>query len=252
MGQQAKEGESTMKPIYIRLLFSIFLLLFVLSGCMYPEEELAKNKTPNINQLELVQQAVDAYVEKTDGLVPIKTKEMDTPVFQKYLVDFPTLKDSNLLTETPGNAFENGGIYQYTIITPEEYPRVKIFDLRMTETIRSVNVKLHMYQSKNKYPPFYKKVEKDVYTLNYKKLGYSSDPVVKSPYSGENLPIIIDTDGKLHVDYRIDLQKALEEFDHDYKNGDDIRYIIPNNTPFVPAYSLPYTIKDGEVIFDLE
>lgn len=219
---------------------------------MFPKEELSKNKTPQTDQLELVQQAVDNYTEQNDGLVPIKTKENDTPIFQKYLVDFPTLKDSGLLSETPGNAFENGGIYQYTLITPDEDPQVKLFDLRMTQEIRSVNEKLQEYQSKHNHPPFDEKVEKGVYTLNYDKLGFSSEPLIESPYSGEDLPIIIDTDGELHVDYRMDLQKALEEFDHDYKNGDDIRYIIPENTPFVPAYSLPYTIQDGEVAFDID
>jgi len=234
---------------YIRMI-SLFSILIILGGCMYPKDELSKNKTPNVDQLEMVQNAVDAYVKKTDGLVPIKTKDLDTPIYRKYLVDFSTLKESHLLTETPGNAFENGGIYQYTIVTPEDNPRVKIFDLRMTDTIRSINVKMHTYQSQHTYPPFGKRIAKDVYTLNHKKLGLSKEPVVKSPYSGENLPIVIDPDGTLYIDYRIDLQKALDEFDNDYENGDDIRNILPDNTPFVPAYSLPYTVEDGEVIFD--
>ena len=240
-----------MKHIYIGLIG--LMSFFIISGCMYPKEELSKNQTPNMDQLEMVQKAVDAYAEKTDGLVPIKTKDQDTPIFQKYLLDFKTLKNENLLTETPGNAFENGGAYQYTLITPEDDPRVKLFDLRMTDTIRSVNVKLQNYQSKHSYPPFDERVVKGVYTLDYKELGYSDDPTVESPYSGEKLPILIDTDGELHVDYRFDLQKALDEFDNDYKPGDDIRYIIPENTPFVPAYSLPYTLDDdNEVVFDLE
>lgn len=240
-----------MKHTYL-FLFSLSLFVFILSGCMYPDEELTKNKAPNTDQLELVQHAVDQYREENDGLVPIKTKERDTPIFQKYLVDFPTLKDSGFLTDTPGNAYENGGIYQYTIITPEDDPTVKLFDLRMTQEIRSVNEKLQNYQSEHHHPPFDEKVEKGVYTLNYKKLGLSSAPVVESPYSGEDLPIIIDTDAELHVDYRFDLQKALEEFDHDYEDGDDVRYIIPDNTPFVPVYSMPYTIDDGEVTFDID
>lgn len=226
-------------------------MLFILSGCMFPKEELTKNKTPNADQLEQVQNAVDAYAEKTDGLVPIKTKDKDTPIFQKYLIDFSLLKENQVLTETPGNAFENGGVFQYTIIDPENNPQVKLFDLRMTDTIRSINVKLDIYQSKHMHPPFDEEVGEDVYTLNYKKLGFSSEPTVKSPYSRENLPILINSDGQLHVDYRSDLQKALREFDNDYKPGEDIRYIIPDNTPFVPAYSLPTTIDDdNEVVFD--
>src|SRR5699024_12802228 len=50
----------------------------------------------------------------------------------------------------------------------------------------------------------------------------------------------------IYVDYRIDLNNALEDYEHHYEEGDDIRYLLAENTPFVPAYSLPYTIQDGE------
>ncbi len=61
----------------------------------------------------------------------------------------------------------------------------------------------------------------------------------------------MDTKGNLYVDYRIDLNHALEEYKHDYQKGDDIRYLLAENTPFVPAYSLPYTIQDGEPVFQV-
>src|SRR5699024_8731616 len=104
--RQVKKGVTSMTFNYIRMI-SLFSILIILGGCMYPKDELSKNKTPNVDQLEMVQNAVDAYVKKTDGLVPIKTKDLDTPIYRKYLVDFSTLKESHLLTETPGNAFEN-------------------------------------------------------------------------------------------------------------------------------------------------
>ncbi|OZU90104.1 hypothetical protein CIL03_02895 [Virgibacillus indicus] len=238
-----------MKPVYIRVL-SLCLLLIFLSGCLYPESELAKNQSPNELQIEQVQSAVDKYKEENQGLVPIKTKPNDTPIFQKYLIDFTPLRESSLLTEIPGNAYENGGVYQYTLITPDDNARVKLIDLRVTEEIRKVNVRLDIYRNKHLYPPYGKEISDGVFLIDYEKLNLDAQPVVVSPYSNENLPIVMDYNGKLHVDYRIDLANALNEYEHDYQEGDDIRYLLAENTPFVPAYSLPYTIKDGEPVFN--
>ncbi|MDY0405694.1 hypothetical protein P5G51_010080 [Virgibacillus sp. 179-BFC.A HS] len=237
-----------MKNTYVKIAAAL-CMVFMLSGCLYPDEELEKNKTPNQDQLETVQKAVDSYRDQTNGLVPIKTKPMDTPIYEKYIVDFTMLKERHLLTETPGNAYENGGIYQYVLVDPEKNPTVKLIDLRLSEAIRDVNVKLDLYRDKHLYPPFGKKITANIYTINYKKLGLPSEPYVTSPYSQKNLPIIMDTNGKLYVDYRIDLMDALQKYKHNYQNGDDIRAILVEHAPFVPAYSLPYTVKDGEPVF---
>ncbi|MFC4557393.1 hypothetical protein ACFO3D_04120 [Virgibacillus kekensis] len=229
--------------------FVLLILVTLLSGCLYPENQLSKNKVPNEVQLKQMQSAIDTYQKETQGLLPIKTKPQGTPIFQKYLVDFNALKERNLISSIPGTAYENGGVYQYTIIKPEEDPTVKLLDLRVTDALREVNVRLEMYRNEHLYPPFGEEITDDVYTVDYKKLGYEAPPHVVSPYSQKNLPFVMDTNGKLYVDYRIDLTNALKEYEHNYKSGDDIRYLLTENTPFVPAYSLPYTIKDGEPVF---
>ncbi len=227
----------------------ILIILSIASGCMFPQEELAKNKIPNEAQLDMVQEAVMQYQEETDGLLPIKTKPSDAPIYEKYLIDFTMLKERQLITETPGTAYENGGVYQYSIVTPDEDPRVKLIDLRITEAVRSVHVKLDTYRSKNLYPPFGDEIEKGLYKVNYEKLGMKAPPEIISPFTQNALPIVMNTDGELYVDYRIDLQQALDEYDHSFKEGDDIRSILVDNHPFVPAYSLAYTIEDDEVVF---
>lgn len=228
---------------------SIMIIPLLLSGCLYPESELAKNQTPNEDQLQTVQKAVEQYKETTGGLVPIQTRPSDTPIFQKYLVDFTALKENNILAETPGNAFENGGVYQYTLITPDEDPQVKLIDLQVTEALRNVNVQLNIFREKHIYPPFGKEIEENIFTVDYEALGMDEPPTIRSPYSHENLPIVMDINGELFIDYRIDLQQALNEFDHDFEEGDDIRYLLAENTPFVPAYSFPYTLKEEEPVF---
>lgn len=237
-----------MKYTYIRSLGAIFMI-FLLSGCLYPESELSQNQVPNELQLETVQSAVDTYRENTQGLVPIKTKEKGTPIFRKYLIDFSALQEKSILVEIPGTAYENGGIYQYALLTPEQNPRVKLIDLRMSDTLREVGVKLEIYRNENLYPPFGQPITNNLYKVDYEKLGFDHEPFVVSPYSQKNLPIIMDTDGQLYVDYRADLYEALKKYDHQYKTGDDIRYILAENNPFLPVYSYPYTVKDGEPVY---
>lgn len=237
-----------MKFTYIRAIGAV-LLIFLLSGCLYPNSELSRNKVPNELQLETVQSAVDTYREKTEGLVPIKTKDLDTPIFRKYLIDFGALKEKGILAEIPGTAYENGGTYQYALLTPEENPRVKLIDLRISDAIREVGVKLHIYRNENLYPPFGQPITKNLYKVDYEELGLEHEPYVVSPYSQKNLPIVMDTKGELYVDYSADLYDALKKYDHHYKTGDDIRYLLADNTPFLPVYSYPYTIKDGDPVF---
>lgn len=225
------------------------LLLSTLTGCLFPQNELDKNKIPNESQLKMVEDAVLEYMDETDGLIPIKTKPNDVSLYEKYLIDFSTLKERQLLSDIPGTAYENGGVYQYTIVTPEEDPRVKLIDLRITEEVRSVYVKLNTYRTKHTYPPFGEEVSDGLYTINYEKLGIKKEPSIVSPYSQTTLPLLMNVEGDLFVDYRIDLNKALEEFDHSFEEGDDIRSILVDHYPFVPVYSLPYTIEDGEPTF---
>ncbi|MRH42394.1 hypothetical protein GH741_06820 [Aquibacillus halophilus] len=225
------------------------LSILILSGCLYPSQNLTKNNVPNELQLKTVQDAVTQYAQDNQGLIPVLTKPSDTPIFQKYIIDFSKLKQQNLLASIPGTAFENGGVYQYVLITPEESPTVKLIDLRNAETIRSVYSKINIYRSENTYPPFGEEVEDSIYQINYEKIGLESPPFVVSPYSQKNLPIIMDVYGDIYIDYSLDLYEALNEFEHSYSEGEDIRYILAENYPFVPAYSLPYTIEDGEPVY---
>lgn len=227
----------------------LIILCLILTGCLYPKDELSQNEIPHEEQLNLVQTAVNEFKEQTDGLVPIKTKSSETPIFEKYIVDFDQLKERNLISSIPGNAFESGGIYQYVLIDPDGEVKVKLIDLRTTDAVHSVQVKLKIYRDKNLYPPFGEKIAEDLYTINYEELGLKEAPHAISPFTKEPLPIIMDVNGDLYIDYRIDLNQILQEKDVDYEEGEDLRYLLTDDYPFVPAHSLPYTIKDGEAVF---
>jgi hypothetical protein len=79
-------------------------------------------------------------------------------------------------------------------------------------------------------------------------MGFKEEPFVVSPYSNKNLPIIMGNDGEFYVDYSTDLYAKIKEAKN-YKFGEDIRSILVKDSPIVPAYSLPYTIKDGQPVF---
>lgn len=227
----------------------LLLMLIFLNGCLFPKNELAQNQVPYEDQLLMVQNAVDQFKEQTNGLVPIKTKEADTPIFEKYLIDFDKLKQENILSDLPGNSFEKGGIYQYVLIDPEETAEVKLIDLRTTDAIRSIHIKLDIYRDKHLYPPFGREVVDGLYKLDFEKLNLKEEPFVVSPYTQNHLPIVMNVHGELFIDYRKDLMQALNEFDHSYSEGDDIRFLLTDHYPFVPAHTLPYTIKNNEPVF---
>ncbi|WML59924.1 hypothetical protein [Neobacillus sp. PS2-9] len=218
----------------------------LLSGCMYPKEELTQNQIPYKDQVQAVQTAVDDFKRDNSGILPIKTKEAETPIYQKYPIEFKKISPK-YIANPPGNAYENGGIFQYVLVDVETNPTVKLLDLRMTETIRELKLRI---KTKG-YPPYKTQIAKNVFSLDYKKLGYETAPFVVSPYTNQNLSLVITGSAEVYVDYRPDLYQKLKNSDIVVKPGEDIRSILVKDSMFVPAYSLPYTIdkKTKEPIF---
>lgn len=233
----------------VKLLALTTFCLIILTGCLYPQNELVKNQVPNEMQIETVQKAIDQYREDTGGLVPIRTKDSDVPIYEKYVIDFAELKDNHYIDEIPGTSFENGGLFQYVLVDPENSAQVKLIDLRVTEKLREVNRKIDTYRTKEGFPPFGERLAKDVYRLNFKQLGYEAEPVVVSPITQNNLPLVLHASGELFVDYRMDLFELYGEYDKEIKPGEDIRQVLVDSYYFVPAYSLPYEWKDDEPQF---
>jgi hypothetical protein len=224
----------------------IVLTTLFLSGCMYPDSKLSKNQIAYTDQLQAVQQAVDSFQEENGGILPIKTKDAETPIYQKYPIDFKKIAP-RYLAEPPGNAYESGGVFQYVLVDVETDPTVKLFDLRIADTIRDINFRI----SSNGYPPFKERLGKNIYSIDFKQLGYEKSPVVLSPFTNQNLPLVITTSGDVVVDYRQDLFQKLQATDKQVVVGEDIRYILLEDSMFVPAYSLPYTFdtESNEPVF---
>ena len=218
-------------------------IIFLLTGCMYPASEKQENKIPYEDQINSVQNAVDAFREEQGGLLPIKNQDETVPIYQKYPIDFKKL--TKHLSEPPGNAYESGGVFQYVLINAETDPTVRVFDLRVADVLQEYQLRLQMYLDNNEYLPFKEQLSTYVFTLDHEKLGYDEVPVIKSPYSEAELHIVVNSDYGVFVDYTPDLVKALEEKDHEFTQGDDIRSILTEDSLIVPAYSLPYTIDEN-------
>lgn len=229
------------------IMLSVVLCAVLLSGCLgtrTPEEKQA-SETPYPDQLETVQKAVDRYQEKSGGLLPIKTRDMDTDQYIKYPIEFSKIVP-DFTEKIPANAFENGGIFQYVLIDVEEDPAVKLVDLRTTEKLRDLNLRKFISGDL----PFLDPVGENVYEVDFKKMGFKEPLVVESPYSNAHLPIVVGGDGNFYVDYSIDLNKILTEKKPDVEPGTDIRYLLYEESAILPAYSLPYTVnEDNEPVF---
>ncbi|HLU22634.1 MAG TPA: hypothetical protein VKZ77_09115 [Bacillaceae bacterium] len=218
---------------------------FLLTGCMYPEERKAENQVPYEDQIISVQNAVEKYQEDEGGLLPIKTRDEDTPIYIKYPIDFKKLQPK-YIPEPPGNAYESGGVFQYVLVDVETNPTVKVFDLRIAEKIREIKIRIRSQG----YPPFKNSITKSIFTLDYSKLGYDSEPYVISPFTQNNLSFVITGSGEIYVDYISDLYHALQESEESFQPGENIINLLTKDSYFVPAYSLPYTVdKNNEPIY---
>lgn len=219
----------------------LFIIMIpFLTGCLYPEEKKAENQIPYEEQIASVQSAVDQYKEMSNGLLPIKTRDADTPIYIKYPIEFSKLTPQ-YIASTPGNAYESGGVFQYVLIDVEENPTVKIFDLRIAEKIREIKIRI----KSQGYPPFKETIGDNIYSLDYKQLGYDSEPYIVSPYTNKNLPLVISGNGEIYVDYISDLYLTIKENGKTYKPGEEIIGILAENSSFVPAYSLSYTVDEN-------
>lgn len=228
-----------------KLSILVLLLVVLLAGCMYPQSQKVENAVPNDMQLQSVQTAVDQFRQDTEGLLPIKNQEADVPYYQKYPIDFQKLI-GKYLEDAPGNAYENGGPFQYVLIDVEENPLVRVLDLRAAQLIQEYNLRLTMYMDSNPYLPFKEQLHTNVFTLDYEALGYDEVPLIQSPFSEAQLPIVIDSKGDLYIDYTADLKASLDD-GAIVEPGEDIRYILTEDSIFVPAFSLPYTTDENNI-----
>jgi hypothetical protein len=222
-------------------------ILLMLSGCLYPEERKGQNRAPYQDQIAAVQNAVENF-QKDTGVLPIITKEADTDIYQKYTIDFNKLVPK-YMQEPPGSSYEKGGTFQYVLINVETTPTVKLVDLVLIDNVQDVQTALNIYMAKNQYPPFKKIVAQGRYTIDFKKLGFKKDPTVTSPFTGNELSLMVNSEAKIFIDYSKDLKSAVSSYNDEIDKQEDIRHLLAEHSFFVPIYSVPYTVKNNKPVF---
>ncbi|SDW58641.1 hypothetical protein SAMN05444487_104192 [Marininema mesophilum] len=226
----------------------LLLILLLVTGCVRTDEfneRTAKNLPQEVQQ---VQTAIDEYVKGTPVL-PLKSAQGPS-LYQKYLIDFDKLK--GYLADSPSNSFEKGGRYVFVIADPGKRPKVRVMDLRVTDKIRDLQVKVNAYKDREKKLPFGKKEGGGFYSLDFKSL--DADPLlIPSPYHSQiKLPIILDKKGQLFIDYRSEVMQALENEKKKPSIHKDLRELLWKDSLFVPAYSPKMINKGKDPVFQPE
>lgn len=189
-----------------RLVALVLLCAVVLSGCAYPRGQLLQNAAPPVQQIKMVQDAVDQFQEKT-GVLPIMTRSADTPEFERYPVDFSKIVPA-YIPYVPGAAFEAGGNYMFVLLHAETKPEVRLIDLTVSQGVQTMQEKVSRYFADKKEFPFGEKAGDGYYFIDFSKLRMGEQTIL-SHFSEQPLAYVINERGQVGVDYAMDLSMAL-------------------------------------------
>ncbi|ANE49018.1 hypothetical protein SY83_18635 [Paenibacillus swuensis] len=224
----------------------VIILTLLLSGCMYPDERRAERNPAAAKEfLTVVQSAVDTYQKET-GLLPLQNSTMETPLYEKYLVDFKQLQKRGYISFIPGNAFESGGTYYYLIINEETKPEVKLMDLISFQKVNEVQKAVDSYRGEHGgVLPQGAAAANSFFWIDYKKLD-RKPPEIVSMYTGQTLNLMMHESGRVVIDYAPDLMQLITKGNLKPSAGEDLRAQLASTTPFVPLKSYPYYWQDNE------
>ncbi|RED60463.1 hypothetical protein [Cohnella lupini] len=221
------------------------LMLFTLTGCLYPDDQTPGGQASAREAVLTVQDSVDRYQKQTD-LLPIQNANESVPQYEKYKVDFGKLKRMGYISQVPAAAFESGGSYQFLVIDEETKPLVKLLDLVVYQKVNDVQKKVDDYRTAHgNVNPFAEEIYPGFSAVDFDKLGMDS-PEIQSVFSRQFLTLMTDRQGRVFVDYGIDIATALKKAEVQPKPSDDLRRVLIEASYYVPARSPVYRLVNGE------
>lgn len=230
----------------IASLLVIVMALLALSGCMYPKDQLKQNQAPPKEAVRNVQAAIDQYQTDT-GMLPIKNSSVETPLYEKFIIDFIPLQGKGYLSDLPSASFEKGGNYYFLIINEETKPAVKLMNLVNYQQINDIQGWVQSYslnhdgqlpKGDQAYPGYY--------YMDYEVLKQKT-PTIKSDFSGQTLAAIMDEQGKVYTDYGLELMQAVQKSgSFEYEESFDLRTLLVDSDMFVPIKSPVYHWVDNQ------
>lgn len=220
-------------------------MVLLLGGCLYPDDRSSDTQGNGLEYVTVVQFAVDQYHERY-GVLPIQNSTMDTPLYEKYRIDFKKLLDSPYLSEVPPNAFENGGVNLYVLINVEEQPEVKLLDLMAAQQVNDVKraIDTYMFDHQDE-APLGIPISAGWYSIDFDKLGIESVQI-QSKYSGRFLSLLVNKRGQVIIDYGPDLMSLITEKNLSPQEGYDLRTLLTDNSVYVPVKSVSYYWRNDE------
>ncbi|GEC89863.1 hypothetical protein [Brevibacillus brevis] len=226
-----------------RLVISLTILSSLLSGCLYPDERRAENQIPSTFFVEATQKAIEQF-QKDTAVLPIVTKSLDTPIFEKYEIDFRKMIPK-YMPDVPGNAFEKGGVYKYVLIDVDTKPTVKLIHLTAVSTVADVQSEVDRYKGHFEKLPVLADLGNGYYSIDHDRLGLKAWQV-PSTMGTYLLPLVMNAEGQVGIDYAADIAQLLRDTKVTVPEKTDPRYVLARNSMFVPAKSFPYEMVDGE------
>ncbi|WP_407649435.1 hypothetical protein [Brevibacillus composti] len=232
-----------MKPNKWIVPVMILMLSALLGGCLYPEERKQENQIPSEFYLEATQKAVEQFQQET-GVLPIATKNIDTPIFEKYEIDFRKLMPK-YLPDVPANAFEKGGVYKYVLIDVETKPQVRLINLSAVSKVGDIQAAVDRFQRNYEKLPVKADIGNGYFSIDFEKLSMKE---VQIPAMAGNylLPLVMNAEGKVGIDYAADIATVLRTSQAEVPAKTDPRYVMARESMFVPAKSFPYEMVEGE------
>lgn len=228
-------------------MFLFIGIALFLSGCMYPNERKAENQIGIDQQVSLVQEAIDKFKEET-GVLPIVTKEAETPIYEKYIIDFSKMIPK-YIPYIPGAAFEQGGSFLFVLTNVEENPTVRLLDLKVVNEIGDIQSRVSYYFEKKKSLPMAGVIPGGYFKIDFKSIGVKEEKgSIESPITGDPLPVIMSSTGMVGIDYVTDLQKIKNSTKSMPIPQGDIRDLVPEHSIYVPVKSFPYSVEDGRIV----
>jgi hypothetical protein len=226
-------------------------IAIILSGCLYPKDQLKKNQISTGEYLILVQNAVENYKQRT-GVIPIKNSTEQTPIYEKYVVDFKKLLDYNVISQIPADAYESGGTNYYVIVEPEGELKVKLMDLITANKVADIQRKIDSYVAAGNKVPLGEQIKPDFYSIDFKSLGLKSEQV-RSVYSDMYLAIVIHESGQALVDYAPEVMNAIRMKNITEPDANmDLRSYLVEQSNYIPVESYPYYWIDDEPVMTSE
>lgn len=228
----------------LRLVGSLTLLSVIMTGCLYPDERRAENQVPSTFFLEATQKAVEQFQQET-SVLPIVTKPLETPIFEKYEIDFRKMIPK-YMPDVPGNSFEKGGVYKYVLVDVETKPAVKLINLAAVSTVADVQSAVDRYRGYFQKLPVKADLGNGYFSIDVDEIGVKVWQV-PSTVGNYLLPLVMNADGQVGIDYAADIATMLRNNSKaTVPKNTDPRYVLARESMFVPAKSFPYEMVDGE------